>query len=411
MKNYIFACARRFAVILFISPSLWAFTTELISFSEQSLLRENPFQRIDSEYDADILSYSPRLSERLNSLRGVNLLDSHVGSISSNQFYRRQKMQFQKDLNPQHRILFSQHLREDYDTSQDFYLMEWAYRPAGTAWEYGLFGEIAFEKKNNDLGILLRYYSASGARHSFRFARPDYSRNKRNDLQDRYKRDLDPKLFTYRFEKYSQVYDVVSDFYVLTPTAWQFPEQDRLYRHRQGGYSYLLRRDHGIWFYHAALNLEYLNTTSSALDESSATERERYLGDLRIDFDLSRVPHFFQRFGLYEVYRGYAENRVRATQLVHNIYMEKDLGLWSYPSWVLRYTSSQHRAYGSRDILDDPNAGRNRSRTRWENKADLEYRLVKRDDFQWEFTLTFDLDEFGGEGTWEGGHSRLTMNF
>ncbi|MFK8137050.1 MAG: hypothetical protein AB8E15_01705 [Bdellovibrionales bacterium] len=397
-----------FLIVTLLSVSVFS-NQEKIGFSESNFVTSNPFDKMDTEYDADILSFEASPREELELLFLESYFATNVGSISSNQFYRDESVVLRKEISDAHTISIERFLISDFDRQSEMTWLEWQ-RTYSQTFSFGLFGELAHEKRENDIGFVATWSPKPHLSHQMRYLLPDYSRNKRNDLTDNFTSDKSPNYISYSFLREADFRQYLF-FFVLTPSEWNFPDQNKTYQHWEGGVKYLFgaseNTKHNI---SGKVDANYRKTIETDSLLSNPIVRIQINGKLRIDYAFSENP-WFDSLGFFESYRSYSENGFRGISLNHMIFLEKSLKDYGWQDWNLRFASSNYRAYGDSEILGQQGDSIDRSGSDLQSKIDLEYFIVKRKDLQWHFSLTFDVEKFGGEETWEGGHSRLMFTF
>lgn len=346
-------------------------------FSTNEILELHTSTRYDSESESDELAYlnTPCHFQYLMK-RSSNSFCGSVGSIGSKRFLMDLDFTFLHEFSPRASIRFHGQKKQDFSTQSEAQVLELFYQVSSHS-SLGLSGQLDTEKSNDDAGFSYNFHSESfWAR--FEFNAYDYDRNKRNEQADYFEQK--PYSIGFSFLKVLKQESLFSLNLLIEPQLiWRDPQNSNYFkRDRQ-------------WldaFYKTKKYYFALESRLAAQEMSSGFQDEEFLrvhGEAEVTEQLKTGVRLLRR--AWET----SEGRLRQESFIPFVwYRLRDFSL-GYDFTL--YFSKGDEAFA------------------FENRVNVAWHALENDRGFFRLLFTFDVDQFGGEETWEGGSGQLAFTF
>lgn len=392
--------------LLFILVSQSTFAYEL--FPELGGIRSEdlsitPNTEFSTEYGGDLLSFDLEAERFLRNRFETKYFDTTVGSLSGNEFHTQKTIKANEEIAENHHIGFILNEQKNYHQERDFQMLSWE-KQHNQKWSYGILGEFFREKSNDDIGVFVKYKTEKWE-NSFYHLWPNYSLNKRNSSDDRYKNGLFPVLLSYRLASRDTENYWEAVFRVETKSRWSFPSKTTDYEHSRGLIQLIhYKKDSSNYRY--ILRAQYKKELVRSLSLSGAESD-------RLNKEFSRIslkhknPWF--KLGDHSNYIGwdfhklhFASNSQKASLVYFSPWIEwKNDG----SKWKHKLILTSHNTFHDLGFLSMKSSYAKHAR------YDAHYHIPLKKNFDWIFGLSIDVDRLGSDDTWEGGFSKLHWKF
>ncbi len=344
-------------------------------------------RRYDTETESDYLAYRQIPCHFDYAIkRSPNFFCSSLGSIGSKRFLTDIDFIFHHAFSDNITFRFHGVQKQDFSIDTVAQVAELLYRVDDNQ-SLGIHGQFDTLKSKDDFGFSYNlHFEELWAR--FEFNAFDYSRNNRNEGEDRFKQD--PQSFTVTFLKSHGSSAYFLNIHLEPQFIWVQPALNtevRGIRHWVEG------------FYGTSTSFYSLESRQNLTHIDSSYEDEKVLrlhGQKR--FDLVQA-------GIRGVRKSWATEQGR---LVHyDVLPFFWLSPWDrFSNFDLGYEFTWHRSYGHEALRSDSD-----SSSAIEHRLNLRWHIVENSSGYFRLLFSFDLDRFGSGETWEGGNGQLVFTF
>lgn len=418
MKKFLLFFCAFFFLPTFTFAFEWNPEFESLSEKEQEDL-DHP-ERINGEYQSDLVSYEKPWNWHYRWIANPRVLDTSIGSISPSEFRLDQRLKLSSQLaDPLGVRVFYRDDRTYEHTSQHFLfdLIFWPWPSLGVS----AFFEPSFDKREDDVGFALLLKPED--RHEIRvfYTYVDFTRPKRSNRPDRFIKPSLPRTFGFVGRLWS---DPTSDpdgefieyaFRKETKTRWNFPVEQYEYDYWKAAGSFAFRKKLDLDFY---LNGKFqfdtkletrFPTSSSSSISSEGVKTQRALTWLIADFKgLGPFENWDISPGIVLSRRHWNTNagQIRQWDITpHSWFFIPAFGHEPQQDrFGVGVDFTWHQAV--QDSLAQASLGK-----KWEGRLNLAYEFRFKNQGVLRLLAGADLDEFGTSKTWEGGCGQLEFLF
>ncbi len=374
------------------------------SFSEGLFLKAPEPQQVDSEYRSDILAYRAKYSDWLKIRNeSVGFLWS-IGSMSTEKFYNERLLFLKKDFseNFHFRLLFREF--QDYESLSEFFTLELKYS-LSESFHLGLFGEAEFDKSKDDFGFFIEWDLLNSMRSRLSVHWLDFDKNKKTFDQDKFDgrssavyalffEDINSKDF--QFETGVRYTPQIARIFEVTNTRRSYRELSLMFRglKRSNLYDYEFSIQYDKRDRRLATTTTHTNYQFQKIESLFSMNRFSFFENWSTDIGLAFALRTDQQNQLFS----------QVTDFLPFInFTEKSDSNWKN-SFGLEVTS--RTSQGDEELLAE--GGKKIA-----IQSRLNYFLIYQtaENLFLRLSFTFDLDEFGGGRSWEGGGGHLQMSF
>lgn len=376
-----------FLNFIFIHVCAWGFD----SYPEyQSLIdsrrTDQVLNAIDSEYSSDVLQFSPPITYFTDFESSEKRLDLSFGSLNGKQFLIQQRLKLEQQLNQDWHFKLNGWQHGDYDQNSTQFLWGLS-RSVTPQLRFGLIGNAYFEKSKNDLGFEFTKSENKNSLWQMSYLRPDFQRNSRSDTDERW--GVAPQLLSIKY--FNQ--GVASSnlvFIKIEPHQskyWVGTNESLSAKRTAFGWAHI--RDE----FRLQLQSDFKNEVYNNVKSDSAYTQTRIEKD------------FNHRTQSYTYGTGYFYRRFQMTSHFAEFHDVLPFIWWHKNDWSLGYDLTIHNAQDSgrisKSAYDD----------QLENRLNAKWRHPFSKQAELNVLFSFDLDQFGGSKTWEGGAANFVATF
>lgn len=372
----------------------------------------------DSEYSSDILAFSRSSYQDWLWFRGQRQALINLGSIGSKNFMVDNHLKIHNSLTEKIFIKLHYLKEEDFDREFQAQIVELNYW-ISKSWALLLLGEGTYRKSEIDLGTGLLFRPNPDSEIRLWVIGPDFFRNERNKNSDRFSKAPMSYGIVGRHLEVANKEFLTYSFRWEPSTHWKFPDQSLIYKFkRKTGQVYFRKKvadEYFVFRWQGDIKTEEKEPISGTGIWSSGKKMERLRHQALFELDQANIsPKYILenlRVGLFFTHREFDSFQGEATQTTmlpyfwgrrpgRNFGRVKDF-------WSLGLDSALFRETGSSEVTLRPH---NRG-LKEEFRLSAMYEIHFEHDAILKLAMTFDLDEFGGGETWEGGAGVFQMPF
>jgi hypothetical protein len=394
-------------VSITLSQVTLAYYPEYGHLTPQEQEEINAPRLIGSEYESDRLTYQFLSSWHGDFMANEESFQYTAGSLGPTRFFTQGRMRFRKSLNKTFDFQLAYMSEGSLRLNRQSLIFEFFYKP--TSWLHlSLYGEPSTLKKQDDIGVASTFLFSAQSQLRLFYTWVDFSHNKRNEAPDRY--DSLPASAGAVWRWYQR------DSYLQSSLRHDFHTK----RAYSSGRIYQFGRTEAQILSRHALSPGRETFLQTEFNYSRGFEADTQNRDGSIDrweneavdglMQLQFPAAFFRLVGLRILYSQWDSDQGR---VIHNdILPHLWVAAWEGASagtpnhFDLGYEFTWHRGQGPmslRSTLDE--------RDKLEHRMNARYRYETSEGTSFNVLLTFDLDEFGGGETWEGGAMQFATRF
>ena len=398
---------RLVVIIILFSTKGWSFEGHLnYSFFDESQIEslDGP-GFIDSEYSSDLIAYLPFMQSEYRFLSSQKALNINVGSISSQEFFKEQALKLKAKMSSNFNFAYYDFSYQDFEDQKSNSIIEFQYKPNNLG--LSLFGDTKYHKEENDFGISIDWQKTKS--HSIKLFHhwPDFDRNTRNRETDLFLRR--PMAYGFSGAWFGNNKDFVHyEFKRDEKSIWAFPDESRQYTHSRSALSVKGQKNTTDKEVSYRLYLDKKDKSDSLVGTS---KRSRVLSLLRFKFLEKSILNYTPQLGLAYQSREWKINgspiQVKDIQPHIIFWGQKKAHEQNYYWWNMGYEANFHSSKGQAALM----AASELKSWAVEHKANIWWNYDFFNKGLLSFVFTFDLDEFGSEGTWEGGAGQVSVAF
>lgn len=343
--------------------------------------------RYDSEVESDYLTYRRIPCHFQSALRrSNNFFCASAGSLGSKRFLTDVDFTFAHDFTDHFTFRFHGFQKQDFSTDSSGQVAELFYR-MNSSQSLGIHGQFDSFKAEDDIGMSYNFhFPTTWARLELNAY--DYSRNRRNEEEDRFKEEPYSVTATVLKEHADQVYYL--NVHIEPEFRWEDPAQALTVKRSRHWVEAFVNGPYGFYFVQSRQNLTHVN---------QGYEDEKLLrlhGEKQVGQVLG---------GLRGVRRSWKTGDGR---LVHYDLLPF---VWYRPHQLLRnfefgYEFTWHRSYGHDELRSQSDDS-----STLEHRLNMAWDVLRSESGYFRLLFTFDLDQFGSGETWEGGSGQLAFTF
>jgi hypothetical protein len=406
-------------VLIFSSQApAWELFPEYLNLSEQEQVEFDRPSQTDSEYQSDIMAFSRSADDDYDFYSAPQALLIGMGSLGSKDFYIHDAVKVESALSSNLKMRFTYLREKDWDRESEAAIIELE-QALSKKWAVGIFGEAMHRKAEIDYSLALFFKPSDEHTIRFYYGFPDFSRNKRNELEDRF--ETAPKVYglTGRWVKPRETESREFLIYSLRheePVTWIFPKEEYHYfyernsvciysRFRYLNHYFVVRADS-----EKKSEVKALSNSLSPFTGQGKWERTKHILQLEVERPLSARPETSFRLGVVGAVREFKADRGHLTQVNHLPYF-----WYKAPAFMtagvrdffqVGLDTTFFRETGQ-EILAERTVGELKE----EHRLSSSYDFHLLNDARLRLIFTFDLDRFGTGETWEGGAGTFQMAF
>lgn len=363
---------------------------------------------IDSEYASDLLTYMPTLDQEYRWLSSSKAFMINIGSLSSKEFFIYNSYKLKAELLKEFELGFYGQKYSDLEEQNQFSIIEFKYHKKH--WGLGVYGEAAYHKAENDIGITLEVYPNKNHKIRFFHTWTDFERHKRNHSTDEFKE----RPLTYgltglwtgdKTQKEFVQYSLRKD----APVNWYLPASSEIHR-----YQYLVAAIKGQKFQTNMGKISfrtYWDNKKESLSGRGEVKRYRHLNLIRWQPPSYKIKSWTPQLGLgYQWRRWQLDTGEVSSQDLqpHIIFKSSQSPLREgHYKWRLGYENNLHKSFGDKTLIESSDLEKNKL----QHRANLWWDWHFTPTGTLSFTISLDLDQFGSDSTWEGGAGHLVWVF
>lgn len=377
---------------------------EYRSFSEKELEVADYFDKIDSEYTSDILTYSFSPEEEAQFQLSDKKFLASFGSLSRREFMKDMRLKIKQDLSPRVDFKYNYVEQEDYENSQTHSVIEMIWKTADK-FRVSVFADLDFQKVNDNIGVSLSYLPRLNHEIKIFYNMVQFDRNKRNADDDRFEKKPYTVGLIGRYSKSKNNSNEYLEYGFIqeTKTNWILPSRDLNYEYQRwmGTIRYVNPvndKETFSFFYQ-------VDHRDQSKEQISTVTKLNNLDLLRNQFQFNYSKRDFENFdlesGLYTVYR---DAEVLSGQWTYydfvpyaTVHFNRDLdalGFWSFGYDIDIHRQEKKEATVFKD-------------TRLEHRANIFWTAKFRNNAYLKLAATLDTDDI----SWEGGNGQFAMDF
>ena len=369
---------------------------EYRSFSEKEMELSDYFDKIDSEYSSDILTYSLPLAEEARFQAANKAITATLGSLSRREFAKDVRLKIKHNLSDKVDFKYNYIEQEDYENSQTHSIIEFVYR-ASHKIHFSSFADLDFAKINNNVGFSISYLPKLNHEIRFFYNLVQFDRNKRNPDPDRFSKEPYSMGFVGRYygEKFGRLKYFEYGFLNETPTDWMLPSDNLRYKYQRwmGTLRYINPVSEmetiSIFYQVDDRRDKREEIASENLIQKSSLERNQ----LQVNYNTRDFERFELDSGSYFVYRNLDSTGLRREGMdlvpyvtLHFNKNEGASGFWSFGYDI------------SADVIEE---------TRLEHRGNIYWTARFKDNAYLKLAATLDVDDI----SWEGGSGQFVTEF
>ncbi len=393
-------------IFLIAVPSFASFDRqyEYRSFSEKEMEVPDYFDKIDSEYTSDILTYSITPTEEVLFQETDKQFLISLGSLSRREFMKDARLKIKQKLNDKIDFKYNYLEQKDFENSQTHSVAEFVIKPLQKV-HFSAFAELDFSKVNDNVGFSFSYLPQMNHEVKFFYNMVQFDRNKRNSLDDRFNK----KPYTFGFvgrhtkEKFGKIKYFEYGFLNETSVEWIFPTQDINYEYQRWmGTLRYLNPINEFETFAIFYQLDHRNDLKEALStEVPISSLDLQRNQLQLNYNNINFEKFELDSGSYIVYRdanlltGIARYLDVVPYATFHFNKDKD----SAEFWSLGYDVDIHRTDKKDSISKQDTKINHRGNVFWTARFNPQAYL--------KLAGTLDIDDL----SWEGGNGKFVMEF
>lgn len=383
------------------------------SFPEYEHLTEdekaelNSPRLIGSEYESDRLAYQFLSSWHALFLDSQNSFQYTAGSLGPTRFYTRGRLRLAKELSESFKFQISWVDIGDARTNRQALIFEF-YLKVNSWLLVSLYGEPSTLKKQDDIGVSTTFLTSNKSQLRFFYTWTDFSYNKRNEKTDRYTVKPGSLGSVWRW---SDQESFIQTSFRKDLNSRQVFDSGRVYQQGSTQAQWLSRHslsEAGPYYLQTEFNFSKSNETDTLNTDNGIESWQNETWDGLVQIEQNH--RFVSLYGIRVLHSHWASSQ---GDVIHNNILPH---LWT-TAWQrqihgsrhtvdLGYEFTWHRGQGPVNLRSTLDA-----KDKLEHRMNLRYRIKTFEETFFNLLLTFDLDEFGGGETWEGGAMQFSTRF
>lgn len=358
-------------------------------FSTDEVLELTTSTRYDSESESDELAYlSIPCHFRYLMTRSPHFFCGSVGSIGSKRFLVDLDFTFLHQFTPSASVRLHGSKKQDFSTQSEAQVLELFYELSPYS-SVGVSGQLDTKKSNDDAGVSYNFHSETfWAR--FEFNAYDYDRNKRNEQTDHFEQ----KPYSVGFsllKAFKKDHLFALNLLVEPQLIWKDPQNSNYFkRDRQ-------------WldgFYKTKIYYFALESRLVSQEMASGFQKENFVR-LHGEREFGKQV----KSGIRAVRRAWETGggRLRQESFVPFVWYRPEV---LNRSLSFGYDFTLYFSNGDEGLRSEGD-----SAFAFENRFNVAWHVLESEKGFFKLLFTFDMDQFGGEETWEGGSGQLAFTF
>lgn len=223
-------------VVIFIFLGLSArasdISAEYQGLSETDLLGFEKPESVDSEYQTVWNAYLPPIDFARDWRTNSAIFQFSLGSLSNKYFFLYSRAKMETDLTSALRFRFTYLSQRDFEIDQVRHVLDLIHS-LSNHWDLAVYGEPSLYKRENDLGAALIYAREAAPNASttqrFFYTRHDFTRADHNNLKDQFVAKHNPDSVGWIGQWQTPTVWMEAGVRSDAPTIWSRPQEDRLF--------------------------------------------------------------------------------------------------------------------------------------------------------------------------------------
>lgn len=392
---------------------------EYQGINEQELLNLGTPTAIDSEYQTDLNAYWLPFAWELKWYEHTRSFDLTAGSLTNQHFLLYSRAKIQTDLDESLRFHFTYFQQRDREIDQTRHIVELSYEIA--PWlRFNAYGEPSLYKRENDFGLALLLSPSERLESRLFVARHDFTRSQHNDLADRYEGD-EPLSMGWTGRWSDETTSIRAGVRYDRPVEWIRPQEGRSFHYdKRLAFADAVWRKSASAFFGLRAQWNATHKSQHPL-ASSTTPAATWLAERFV----ARLSYQYGSPGALLGYEGlltYASRNWRYDAdgapfaVAHANYLpgvnvrirgpRRRGESGQFDHFLVGYEMTVFRSFGDRALLPP-----DQKHDALEGRMQAAYELGLNGDSRLVVAFNFDMDEWTGVPTFEGGNAQFRADF